>query len=162
MLGIEAGLGVAGMEGARRATGILATGAPSSPLTVPESEVLEKPERRRFTAEYKARVMEEVSRCKPMSGELGALLRREGLHHSTLVRWRQERERGVLHGLTPKKRGRKGEPTNPLAHRMAELLKENERLQRRLKQAETIIEVQKKVSEILGIPLPSEKLEEID
>lgn len=119
---------------------------------VPDPEVPEKPARRRFTAEYKLRILHEADGCVE-PGALGALLRREGLYSSHLTTWRRQREQGALEALTPKKRGRRA--PHPLSRRVAELERENVHLQRRLKQAETIIEVQKKVSEILGIPLKS-------
>jgi hypothetical protein len=87
------------------------------------------------------------------SGELGALLRREGLYSSHLTTWRRQRDAGALSALAPKKRGRPATVTSPLARRVAELERDKAKLERRLKQAETIIEVQKKISEILGIPL---------
>jgi len=86
-------------------------------------------------------------------GAIGALLRREGLYSSHLATWRKQRERGELDGLAPKKRGRKAKPINPLAARVRELEAENRRLQRQLEKAETIIAFQKKLSEMLGIPL---------
>ena len=119
---------------------------------VPDPEVPEKAARRRFTAEYKLRILHEADGCVE-PGALGALLRREGLYSSHLTTWRRQREQGALEALTPKKRGRRA--PHPLSRRVAELERENAHLQRRLKQAETIIEVQKKVSEILGIPLKS-------
>ena len=118
----------------------------------PDPEVAEKRPRRRFTAQYKLRILEQADACSEF-GELGALLRREGLYYSHIGKWRQQRDQGVLHGLSPKKRGRKARGVNPLAQKVAALERENRRLQKKLKQAETIIEVQKKVSEILGIPL---------
>lgn len=118
----------------------------------PDPEVSERAARRRFTAEYKLRVLREADACGG-PGELGALLRREGLYSSHLTTWRRQREQGSLAALRPKKRGRPGVPPSPLARRVAELERENIRLTHRLQQAETIIEVQKKVSEILGIPL---------
>ena len=121
---------------------------------VPDPEVPEKAARRRFTAEYKLRILREAEGCEA-PGEVGALLRREGLYSSHLTTWRRQREQGALAALTPKKRGRRASPPHPLSRRVAELERENAHLQRRLKQAETIIEVQKKVSEILGIPLKS-------
>jgi len=121
-----------------------------------EPEVLEKPIRRRFSAQYKLRVLEEADRCAE-TGQLGALLRREGLYSSNLTTWRRQRERGVLEGLAPKKRGRKAKPEDPRDRRIRELERQTEGLQRRLKQAETIIEFQKKVCEILGIPLKGEE-----
>ncbi len=122
------------------------------PSPQPDPEVAERAARRRFTAEYKLRVLREADTCAG-TGELGALLRREGLYSSHLTTWRWQREQGALAALTPKPRGRPAAPVSPLARRVAELEREKARLERRLKQAETIIEVQKKVSEILGIPL---------
>ena len=84
-------------------------------------------------------------------GEIGALLRREGLYSSHLSKWRRQRDAGALEGLRPKKRGRKARPVDPQAKRFAQLERENERLRRKLEQAETIIEVQKKLSRILGM-----------
>ena len=128
--------------------------AARTPAVVPDPEVADRPVRRRFSTEYKLRILRQADRCaKP--GEIGALLRREGLYSSHLTTWRHERDRGALAALSAKKRGRKAEPPNPLARRVAELERENAKLQRRLKRAEIIIEVQKKVSELLGIPLKS-------
>jgi transposase len=123
--------------------------APSPP---PDPEVPERAARRRFTAEYKLRVLHEAD-AGAGRGELGGLLRREGLYSSHLTTWRRQREQGTLAALSPKKRGRPAAPGSPLARRVAELEREKARLEGRLKQAETIIEVQKKFSEILGIPL---------
>ena len=123
-----------------------------SPAPRPDSEVTERAARRRFTAEYKLRVLRQADACAG-TGELGALFRREGLYSSHLTTWRRQREQGTLTALAPKKRGRPGLAPSPLARRVAELERDKARLERRLKQAETIIEVQKKVSEILGIPL---------
>lgn len=121
-----------------------------------DPEVLEKPIRRRFTAQYKQRVLEEAERCVQGSGQLGALLRREGLYWSNLRTWRRQRERGVLEALAAKKRGRKAKSEDSRDRRIRELERETEGLKRRLKQAETIIEFQKKVCDILGIPLKGE------
>lgn len=101
---------------------------------------------------YKQRILEEADRCTEY-GQLGALLRREGLYASHLKTWRRQRDDGILRGLTPKKRGRKAKPKGPLHDENERLRRENERLVARLKQAQTIIEVQKKLSEALGIPL---------
>lgn len=122
-------------------------------LAPPDPEVVEKPVRRRFTAEYKRRILREADACAPGTGELGALLRREGLYSSHLTCWRRQREQGELDALTPKKRGRKTVEPHPLARRVAELERNNERLQQRLQQAEVIIDVQKKIAGLLGIPL---------
>lgn len=119
---------------------------------IADPEVSAKAKRRQFTTEYKLRILKEADSCTPNSGELGALLRREGLYASSLQTWRRQRDEGVLEGLKPKKRGRK-ETKNPLEARVAELEKENDRLQLQLKKAETIIDVQKKVSELLGLSL---------
>lgn len=140
-----------GGAGERR-EGAEITGAVLTGVARPESEVAEKPVRRRFTAEYKLRILREADGCGA-PGQLGALLRREGLYSSHLTEWRRQRERGTLAALAPKPRGRPGPKPHPAARRVAELERENTRLQRRLQQAEAIIEVQKKVSELLGIPL---------
>ena len=120
---------------------------------IPDPAVPEKPVRRRFTAEYKIRVLREADRFNEL-GQLGALLRREGLYSSHLSTWRQQRDEGTLAGLTPKRRGRKANPDAPLIAENERLKRETQRLAAKLRQAETIIEVQKKLSEILGIPLP--------
>ena len=117
------------------------------------------PTRRKLTAEYKLKILAEADACTT-PGEIGALLRREGLHSSYLSRWRRAREQGMLGALSPKKRGPKPEPENPLARRVAELERENRRLRKKLEGAETIIEVQKKVSGLLGINLEAEGSEE--
>src|SRR6266498_2796632 len=117
----------------------------------PDPEVSERAARRRFTAEYKGRVLRQADACAG-TGELGALLRREGLYSSHLTTWRRQREQGVRAALSPKKRGRPAVPPSPLARKVAELQRENARLTQRLQQAETIIAVQKKLSEALGIP----------
>lgn len=122
--------------------------------TIPTTEVSERPVRRHFTAEYKLRILAEADRCsKP--GQIGEVLRREGLYSSHLSNWRKQRDQGVLAGLTPKRRGRKAKRKNPLAEENAKLQRENRRLEEKLRQAELIIDVQKKVSEMLDIPLKS-------
>ncbi len=118
-----------------------------------DPEVPEKPARRKFSAEYKVRILREAERGKE-SGQLGALLRREGLYTSNLTTWQRQFERGALAGLAPKKRGKKAKPVDARDTRIRELERDNERLRRRLEQAETIIEVQKKVSALLGTGSP--------
>ncbi len=120
--------------------------------TIADPEVPEKAIRRRFTAAYKLKILRQADSCTKQ-GEIGALLRREGLYASLLSSWRQSREKGVLGALTPKKRGRKAKVETTQGRRVKELERENRRLQRRLEQAQTIIEFQKKVSDLLGIPL---------
>ena len=149
-----------GTEGGRRPTGVPPAaaaggqgvdGAPTSgKLPGVDLEVRERPVRRRFTAEYKSQMLVAADACT-QPGELGALLRREGLYASHLTAWRKQREAGALEALAPKRRGRQARAVNPLAAENERLRRENERLATRLKQAETIIEVQKKVSEILGL-----------
>jgi transposase len=147
-------------EGARRATGVFPAGAltagaaPSAERS--EVEVVAKAERRRFTAEYKRRIVREADRCtKP--GEIGALLRREGLYSSHLVTWRAARDRGELEGLSPKKRGPKVAPPDPRDKKIAEQEREIARWQKRAERAEAFVEVQKKVAALLGTPFESEK-----
>ena len=124
------------------------------PPVVPDPEVRERAARRRFTAEYKRQVLRQADQCAGV-GDLGALLRREGLYSSHLTTWRRQREQGTLVALAPKKRGRPTTPVSPLARRVAELERDNARLGRRLHQAEAIIEAQKKLSEILGLAEPT-------
>lgn len=122
---------------------------PSS--TVPDPEVPAKARRRKFTAEYKWRVLTTADRCT-QPGELGALLRREGLFSSHLTSWRKQRKEGTLRGLTPKKRGKKPQRP-PLQNKVEQLERQNRQLQAKLEQAQTIIEFQKKACDLLGISL---------
>jgi transposase-like protein len=145
-------------QGARRATEVsaasaggaaAATPAAAVVASLPDPEVVEKRRRRRFTATDKQRILAEADACAP--GQLGALLRREGLYSSNLTTWRQQREAGILAGLAACKRGPKTQAPDPQAERIAVLERECERLRQRLMQAETIIDVQKKVSLLLGL-----------
>jgi transposase-like protein len=149
-----------GTEGARRATGVTPSfGHAEEPQIVspPDPEVPEKKPRRKFTSQYKLRILKEADACTE-PGQMGALLRREGLYSSNLTTWRKQREKGQLKALSPKKRGRKKKEKNPLSTKVAQLERENIRLKKKLKQAETIIDFQKKISEVLGITqnLPEE------
>jgi len=126
----------------------------SQEVEIPCPEVAEKPVRRRFAAEYKRKILAEADACSE-PGALGELLRREGLYSSHLTTWRRQSDEGALAGLTPKRRGRKAKPKNPLADEVTRLHRENDRLKEQLRQAELIIDVQKKVSEMLNIPLKS-------
>ena len=123
-----------------------------------EVEVLAKPVRRKFTLEYKRRVLREADACKGL-GEIGALLRREGLYSSHLSAWRAARDRGELAGSGSKKRGPAPIPVDPRDKQIVELARENRKLLKRAERAEALVEVQKKVSELLGIQLdrPDEK-----
>ena len=142
-------------EGARRATGV----SPDDPLaaglsgTTPDSEVSDKPKRRRFTAEYKRKFLKQADACT-RPGEMGALLRREGVYSSSLNAWRAARERGEIAGLAPKKRGPRTSAPDPRDRELAANAREIARLSARVERAEAIIGLQKKVSEILGIRLP--------
>lgn len=117
-----------------------------------EVEVLAKATRRRFTLEYKRRILREADQCRHR-GELGALLRREGLYSSSLSTWRAARECGELGGQGSQKRGPRATPADPGAKRIVELERENRRLQMRAERAEALVEVQKKLSEVLGLDL---------
>lgn len=113
----------------------------------PDAEVVVRAKRRQFSRAYKLDILEQAEQCTA-AGQLGALLRREGLYSSHLTWWRQARERGQLDSSTPTKRGRKADPQ---AVELARLKKENERLKKQLKQAELVIDVQKKVSQLVGL-----------
>ena len=127
-------------------------------VAAPDPEVPAQAKRRRFSASYKARIVQEAERCTE-SGAIGALLRREGLYSSQLSRWRELYRTGALAGLRDDKRGRK-KTKHPLEEEVARLRQHNERLVRRIEQAETIIEIQKKVAAMLGLPLNSVENEE--
>lgn len=129
-----------GSNGAKRAT---RRGAP-------DPEVRARG-RRRFSAEYKARILREADAAKG-TGEVGALLRREGLYSSHLVQWRRQRAQAAERGLAPRKRGPKGKSAE--AKRLEQLERENAKLQEELRIANIIISYQKKVHALLGIPLP--------
>ncbi len=126
------------------------------PEVVPDPEVRRRAKHRQFSAEYKQRILEEAEACTE-HGQLGALLRREGLYSSHLTAWRRQRNRMVLDGFAPKKRGPK---PDPLVAENACLQREIERLEARLKRAETIIAFQKKLAQLLGIPLDSSTMDE--
>lgn len=113
----------------------------------PDPQVVPKAERRRFSAEYKLRILTEAEACTGR-GQIGALLRREGLYSSHLEKWRQQRPQGGLAALAPQPRGPQPDPQ---ATELARLRRENEQLQARLKQAETVIEIQKKLATLLGV-----------
>jgi transposase-like protein len=125
---------------------------------VPDPVVEAKPKRRQFTAAYKLGILREVDRAKG-AGEVGAILRREGLYSSHLVTWRRERDRAAKAGLAARQRGPKARRRDP---RVKQLERENARLRRRLQRVETMLEIQKKASELLGIPLSPHDGDESD
>jgi len=114
----------------------------------PDPEVIPKAERRRFTAEYKLRILNAADTCT-QPGAIGALLRREGLYRSHLDKWRAQRQAGGFQALTPQQRGPKPDMQ---AAEITRLQRENLRLQQRLQRAESIMEVQKKLSALLNLP----------
>lgn len=128
----------------------------------PPSEVVEKPRRRHYSAEFKRRILREADQALASGeeGALGALLRREGIYSSHLSNWRAQRDSGELTGLTPQKRGRKPKERNPLAAENEQLQRRVARLEAQLEKAHIVIAVQKKVSELLGIPTADEPEEE--
>ena len=141
------------MEGARRVTGISSTTAlrgSGAQTVVPNPEVPEKASRRSYTAEYKRRILREAEDCKEQ-GQIGALLRREGLYSSNLTAWRHQVERGTLDALSSKKRGPKSRKPDPSVRRITEQEKEIQKLQAKLKKAELIIDAQKKIAEIFQL-----------
>ena len=130
----------------------------AGPLTeVPDPVVEAKPHRRRFTAEYKLRLLRDVERAKE-PGAIGAILRREGLYSSHLVTWRRERDRVAKAGLAARRRG----PLAAKDPRVQQLERENATLRRRNQQVEILLEIQKKASELLGIPLSPHASDEPD
>jgi transposase-like protein len=152
------GTGLGGTEGGRSPTEVPPSpGAPpgsGGQGTAPNPEVAERPSRRTFTAGYKLRILQEADGCHA-TGELGALLRREGLYSSHLTSWRRQQQQGALAALGSKRRGRKAKVRNPLTAENDRLRQENQRLAARLKQAETIIDFQKKVCDLLGLTQPT-------
>jgi transposase-like protein len=128
-----------------------ATNNRSTPLTVPQTEVTAAAPRRRFSPNDKQRILAELDNCS--HGEAGAILRREGVYHGQIAKWRKQ----LSAALTPAKRGRKPREDTQIKRENLRLERENARLRRRLEATEKIIEVQKKVSELLGITLPHDE-----
>jgi transposase len=124
-----------------------------------DSEVVARPKRRTFTAEYKQRILQEAEAVAATPGGVGALLRREGLYSSLLAYWRREQANGILEALTPRKRGPKSK-RNPLLEENLKLQRQNARLTEDLRKAHIIIDVQKKVAALLGRPIPEPDPEE--
>jgi transposase len=125
------------------------------PMTGEDVQVVAKPHRRVFTAEYKRRILKAADACAT-PGAVGALLRREGLYSSHLVVWRRAQARGELAALAPKKRGRKPTPVDPRERKIAELERQVARLTARAERAEGLVDLQQKLAALLGRPLESE------
>lgn len=121
-----------------------------------KTEVVAKAKRRQHSAEYKLRILRELDECKGM-GMAGALLRREGLYSSLVSKWREQRERGSLSGLSEHRRGPKVDPN---AAELVRLQRENKRLKEQLERAELIIDVQKKVAQLVGVTPPPKNEED--
>ena len=139
-------LGASSLRSSSPSTGV------NTPRPAPDPEVVAKPKRRQFTAAYRLRILEEAERCGG-SGEVGQLLRREGLYSSHLTSWRKSRREGALKGLASKKRGVKPMERNPLDSKVRELEAKVARLEKELHQAHTILDVQEKVAGLLGFNL---------
>ena len=120
-------------------------------------EFRDRPRRRSFTAGDKLRILGEVDRAANTPGGVGAIIRREGLYSSALSDWRRQRAAGAFEALSPARRGPRVAAPNPLAGELAQALRENQRLSRRLERAEAIIDVQKKVAVLLGLPALSDE-----
>jgi transposase len=133
------------MNGGRRPA-VVAAPASASP------ESSDRPRRRTFTAKDKLRILAEIDRVTEPGG-IGSILRREGLYSSALTDWRRQRDAGAYAAMVPAKRGPKTAEANPLAAELALSQRNNARLTRRLARAEAIIDIQKKVASLLGIPL---------
>ena len=134
-------------------------GDDSLPASWPDPEVVAKPKRRTYTAEYKLGILQEAEAVATTRGGIGALLRREGLYSSLLATWRRERANGILEALTPQKRGPKSK-RHPLDEENQKLRHQNARLAEDLRKAHLIIDVQKKVAALLGHPIPEQDPEE--
>jgi len=116
-------------------------------------ELSERPRRRTFTAEDKLRILGEIDRAAGIPGAIGAIMRREGLYSSAISDWRRQREAGAYEGLSPLKRGPKAVPAHPLSAEHAQLQRDYKRLEQRLERAEAVIDIQKKVALLLGLPI---------
>ena len=147
-------------ESTRNEEGLTRTNSPEGPPSLPDPEVRSKPERRSFSPRYQARIIREADACTE-KGQVGALLRREGLYSSQLCEWRKKYRRGAQAALQENKRGRKPLQT-PEAKEIIQLKKQVASLEKRLQQAETIIDIQKKISDLLGIQQPPIETNEND
>ena len=137
-------------EEGRRPTTVSAPAAASPELSLP-------PRRRTFSAKEKLRILAELDSAAGIPGAIGAILRREGLYSSAITDWRRQREAGAYEGLSPVKRGPKAVPAHPLLAEHAQLQRDYKRLEQRLERAEAVIDIQKKVSLLLGLPIESDE-----
>ncbi len=149
---------LSGSERSGEAANAAGTAPSASRPPVPDSEVIARPRRRSFTAEYKRSILDQAEAAQD-SGAIGALLRREGLYSSHLTTWKRQRQKGEIDALTPQKRGPKV-VVSPLVKQNRQLQAANARLTRKLQNAELIIEVQKKVAALLGNPIPNIQIDE--
>lgn len=136
------------------------SGGGTNSIAPADPEVEAKARYRQFSAAYKCRILDEADKAGP--GAIASLLRREGLYSSHLTTWRKLRAKGELAGLEPRKRGKKPLPRNPLSVEVKHLTQDNQRLKKRLKQAEIIIDVQKKLCDLLGLTVPPIEMNESD
>jgi transposase-like protein len=151
-----AGLPLVGRKEPERSEGDRSASS-GNPAAHPDPEVVAQAKRRRFTAEYKQRILAAADQAKGTGG-IGALLRREGLYSSLLATWRRERDAGVLQALSPQKRGPKSQ-RDPVAEENQQLRRETQRLTEELRKAEIVIDIQKKVATLLGRPIRSDRQE---
>jgi transposase-like protein len=138
-------------EEGRRPTLVSAPAAASPELAIPGSV------RRNFSSKEKLRILGELDRASGIPGAIGAILRREGLYSSAITDWRRQRAAGAYEGLSPVKRGPKPVPAHPLSAEHAQLQRDYKRLEQRLERAEAVIDIQKKVSLLLGLPIESDE-----
>jgi transposase-like protein len=136
-----------------RSVAVGKAGADPTAIVRPDPEVVAKAKHRKFTAKYKQQILTKADAAASEAGAIGALLRREGLYSSHLVKWRRDREASIQQGLEPRKRGPKS-TRSPMRDENQKLQRENERLTEQLRKAEIIIDVQKKVAALLGAPIP--------
>lgn len=140
---------------------VMAAGGVKLNLTALDPEVVANKRRRSYSAKYKLQILELVKDCT-LPGEVGALLRREGIYRSHIIRWRLQLKKGALMNLQPKKRGVKAKVVNPEVHKIAALEKEKAKLQKDLKKAHALIELQKKISDIMGLSMTISKGDEVN
>jgi transposase-like protein len=157
----KSGAGDPGEGTPERSGGVPSRAADEPGTVIPNPEVKGRVQRRRFSAEYKLKIVREAATCRE-AGQIGALLRREGLYASMLADWRRQFEHGGEQALKSRKRGPKAKEKHPLADTVAQLERDKRKLERRLAEANAVIDFQKKVHELLGIPLRRPDSDESD